>query len=69
MYVCSDKFMSFAYSAVGTEREHYMHARYECIMIRYPYFWMGLIHVAEEEKRRLTDKHRAHMMHMFGISI
>ncbi len=65
----SGKVTSWAFTATGTERENFVHARYECVMSRYPYFWNGLIEVSPEVKQRLTEKHRAHLMEMFGFSV
>ncbi len=60
---------SWAFTDTGTEREHYVHARYGCIMERYPYFWNGLVEMDADLIPKLTEEHRAHLMEMFGLRI
>ncbi len=61
--------MHMAWSAAGKEREHALHARYDCVKPRYPSFWTGKITISEEVKERLTPKHKAHMYEMFSLSV
>ncbi len=58
--------MHWGHSSRNDQREHMLHARYQCIKPRYPYFWNEMLKIPDEVKQSFTEKHKAHIYEMFG---